>query len=65
MGEPIRHEVHMDSEVAIYWYSKFSEFRASDEKYENLTYANYLGDYVLGAMKEMIEVTGAALGDPS
>ncbi len=45
---PIRHEVHMDVEVANFWYDKYGQFKTANPKdFGQLTYAEYLGEQVL------------------
>lgn len=55
MGEPIRHEIHMDSEVAQFYYGKFVEFMESNPEFSDLTFARYLGDVVLTPLKALMD----------
>ncbi len=55
MGEPIRHEIHMDSEVAAFYYGKFKEFMETNPEFTDLTFARYLGDVVLTPLKALFD----------
>ena len=55
---PIKHEVHMDSSVATFWYGKYVEFTtANREDFKDLTYAQYLGEQVLTNLMRLMEGT--------
>ena len=53
---PIKHEVHMDSSVATFWYGKYVEFTSRNRKdFKDLTYAQYLGEQVLTNLMRLME----------
>ena len=53
---PIRHEVHMDSTVATFWYGKYVEFTSRNrEDFKDLTYAEYLGEQVLTNLMRLMQ----------
>lgn len=61
---PVRHEVHMTSEVATYWYERFTEFKAQNPvTFADLTFAQYLGEQVLTSLMILFKGTDAARQD--
>ena len=58
---PVRHEVHMTSEVATYWYKRFTEFKTQNPvTFAEITFAEYLGEQVLTSLMILFKGTDAA-----
>ena len=56
MGDKIRYEITMKTDVATYWYGKFEEFvKANPEDFGELTFDSYIGEQVLASMKLLFE----------
>jgi len=58
---PVRHEVHMTSVVATYWYERFSEFKKQNPvTFGEITFAEYLGEQVLTSLMLLFKGTEEA-----
>jgi len=61
---PVRHEVHMTSEVATYWYERFTEFKATNPTtFAEISFAEYLGEQVLTSLMILFKGTADAVKD--
>lgn len=50
----ITYPIRMTSEVATYWYARFHEFKAQNEKdFADLSFADYIGTQVLANMMRL------------
>ncbi len=58
---PVRHEVHMTSAVATYWYERFTEFKKQNPvTFAEITFAEYLGEQVLTSLMLLFKGTEEA-----
>lgn len=56
----ITYEIHLTSDVATFWYDKFTQFQEQtkdDPEFETLTFSGYLGGQVLTNLMRLMQGT--------